>query len=165
MSEIEKWMPVPGTKGYEVSDLGRIMSFHGAEPQELVGYLQNGYRRIRVLINGARKSVAIHRLVALAFYGPCPEGLEVRHLDGNRLNNQLSNLSYGTHTENMQDAIEHGTHSQASKSSCVNGHEFTPENTFAHKGARHCRECRRQRNREWRQRRAFAAANVSERAA
>jgi hypothetical protein len=45
----------------------------------------------------------------LAFQGPCPNGLEVRHLDGNRTNPKLNNLKYGTRIENMQDAILHGT--------------------------------------------------------
>jgi DNA invertase Pin-like site-specific DNA recombinase len=34
-----------------------------------------------------------------------------RHLDGNKLNNNLSNLKYGTQLENNQDAVKHGTHS------------------------------------------------------
>jgi hypothetical protein len=34
------------------------------------------------------------------------------------------------------------------KEVCVNGHEFTPENTFHRRGARECRECMRQRARD-----------------
>jgi hypothetical protein len=45
-----------------------------------------------------------------AFIGPPPTTKhEVRHLDGNPGNNALSNLCWGTHTENMQDKSLHGT--------------------------------------------------------
>lgn len=51
----------------------------------------------------------IHVLVMLVFAGPRPEGLEVRHLDGVKTNNRLENLAYGTKSENMEDAIRHGS--------------------------------------------------------
>ena len=38
-----------------------------------------------------------------------PAGMEVRHLDGNRANPALSNLTYGTPRENAHDRIAHGT--------------------------------------------------------
>ena len=57
---------------------------------------------------GARKQCFVHDLVLLAFVGPKPEGLLVRHLDDNNRRNQLSNLAYGTHTENMADKAKHG---------------------------------------------------------
>src|SRR4051794_38431819 len=51
----------------------------------------------------------IHRLVLEAFVGPCPDGLECRHLDGDPGNNLLSNLKWGTRLENFQDSVKHGT--------------------------------------------------------
>jgi hypothetical protein len=45
----------------------------------------------------------------LTFEGPCPEGLEVCHGDGNKGNNVLSNLRYGTRLENAMDRALHGT--------------------------------------------------------
>ena len=45
----------------------------------------------------------IHRLVLESFVGPCPDGMETRHLDGNRENNHFQNLCWGTHSENMKD--------------------------------------------------------------
>ncbi len=49
-----------------------------------------------------------HRLVLFAFVGPCPEGMECRHLDGDRSNANLTNLCWGTHEENASDTIRHG---------------------------------------------------------
>lgn len=34
--------------------------------------------------------------------------MEIRHLDGNTLNNQWDNLEYGTHKQNMEDKVKHG---------------------------------------------------------
>ena len=51
----------------------------------------------------------VHKLVAAVFHGPCPDGFQVRHKDGNPSNNSASNLEYGTALENAGDAIRHGT--------------------------------------------------------
>jgi hypothetical protein len=51
----------------------------------------------------------IHRLVLLAFAGPCPPGMECRHLDGNPANNRLRNVCWGTHRANIGDRGRHGT--------------------------------------------------------
>lgn len=50
----------------------------------------------------------IHRLVLLAFVGECPPNQEVRHLNGIKTDNNLSNLAYGTKRENYLDSVEHG---------------------------------------------------------
>ena len=55
----------------------------------------------------------VHKLVLLAFVGECPPGMEVRHLDGNPTNNCLSNLVYGTRSQNSYDTINHGSHNRA----------------------------------------------------
>jgi hypothetical protein len=60
-----------------------------------------------VVVDG--ESRYVHDLVAAAFIGRKPMGLEVRHRDGNPANNAVSNLLYGTRAENMADAIAHGT--------------------------------------------------------
>jgi len=45
----------------------------------------------------------------LAFFGPPPKGIQVRHLNGNPKDNRLENLAYGTRSDNAKDAIRHGT--------------------------------------------------------
>ncbi len=58
--------------------------------------------------NSLNKSV--HVLVAEAFIGPCPENAElVRHLDSNKLNNDLSNVKWGSRADNYWDARKLGT--------------------------------------------------------
>ena len=55
------------------------------------------------------KSVMVHKLIALTFIGPRPEGLESRHLNGNHKDNCAANLCYGTKKENADDRVRHGT--------------------------------------------------------
>lgn len=99
------------------------------------------YLMVKLTKDGKRGSFRVHRLVALAFYGERPEGLEVRHLDGNSFNNAITNLKYGTHKENMEDRV-------ALITNCKQGHEYTEENTYRAPGnptARHCIKCMRAR--------------------
>lgn len=49
------------------------------------------------------KTFLVHKLVLEAFVGPCPEGMQCRHLDGNGRNNNLSNICWGTPQENSDD--------------------------------------------------------------
>ena len=53
------------------------------------------------LWNGRKNTTPIHSIVARAFLGERPEGMEVDHVDGNRANNAASNLEYVTHRENI----------------------------------------------------------------
>lgn len=59
--------------------------------------------------NPLGRSYKVHRFVLECYVGPCPEGMMCRHLDGDRTNNRLSNLAWGTAAENKADAIAHGT--------------------------------------------------------
>ncbi len=52
----------------------------------------------------------VHRLVLELFVGPCPVGMEARHLNGDPTDNRVENLCWGTHTENIADQKVHGTH-------------------------------------------------------
>ena len=152
----ETWLPVPGFEGsYEVSDLGRVRSLDrvivtkAGQQRRLPGRMLRptvsdpGYPFVQFGKHDAPRR--IHNIVTLAFLGPCPEGMEVRHLNGDKLDNTLSNLRYGTHSENVKDTSRHGRHFWANKPHCPQGHEYTPENIYRRPGTvnRYCRECRR----------------------
>lgn len=68
-----------------------------------------GYCEAVLFCVGKEYKKAVHRLVLETYVGPCPPGMECRHLDGNSLNNRLNNLKWGTHQENVQDAIKQKT--------------------------------------------------------
>lgn len=118
----ETWRPVVGHAEYEVSDLGRVRSLDRSWQQrsrggtfythmkrgQLLrpGIASNGYPTVAL---GRGNTRTVHSLVADAFLGCAPEGCEVRHKDGNRKNPCLDNLEYGTRTDNINDAVKHGT--------------------------------------------------------
>lgn len=130
----EEWRPIPGFPGYEVSDQGRVRSTRrylgSTAPHLLVpqadrkGYLRVGPRR-----GGRKPTKGVHIFVLLAFVGPRPEGMQVRHIDGDPANNLLTNLAYGTPSENQLDQVRHGRHLMARRTHCKWNHEYTPENT------------------------------------
>ncbi len=107
----EEWRDVPGWEGlYAVSDHGRVYSYRYDRllSGKASGYKKQ-YRSLRLTEHPHRQWFAgIHQMVALAFIGERPSSFDTRHLDGNPLNNRLSNLAYGTKAENAQDAIRHG---------------------------------------------------------
>lgn len=71
----------------------------------------NGY--LTMAADGRR--YLVHRLVAAAFIGPCPDGFEVSHNDGDQLNCRAGNLEYLTHAQNEALKLKHGTHSRGSR--------------------------------------------------
>jgi hypothetical protein len=74
-------------------------------------------RLVKILcINGTRKTVKIHKLVASLFIGPCPAGMECCHNDGVCTNNNVCNLRYDTHKGNKHDQLKHGTHLRGERS-------------------------------------------------
>ena len=69
----------------------------------------DGYPRVYLSHDGKGHTVNVHRLVLLTFVGPCPDGMQCRHLDGKQTNNHVSNLAWGTKIQNERDKLTHGT--------------------------------------------------------
>lgn len=115
---MEKWKPIPEYEGrYEVSDAGRVRSISGgrwgvSSPCILKNSIGNhGYPVVNIRKGTETKPIPrlVHRLVALAFLGECPEGQQVRHRNGDRSLPSLSNIEYGTQSDNEEDKKRHGT--------------------------------------------------------
>ena len=107
----ETWKPIPGYEDYEVSNQGRVRSLKTDRPHILAPFNGNGYPFVSPCRDGRYLSIAIHRLVLLAFCGEPELGQEVCHNNGQKDDNRLDNLRYDTHQENMNDAVRHGNHS------------------------------------------------------
>lgn len=102
---------------YEIKENGDVYSSKYKERRKLKpGLDTHGYRHVAICNDGNPKSMSIHQLVALQYLPPRPSPKhEIRHLDGNILNNHYSNLEWGTHAENMADMIRHGTISRGER--------------------------------------------------
>lgn len=113
MSEPEEWRPAPGFPLYETSNLGRVRRIRYVP---VVGEKDpHGYYRANLVRGESRKHKHIHQMVAEAYLGPCPLGMEVAHLDGNPRNNCVANLTYTTHRENIGHKVVHGTAQRGEK--------------------------------------------------
>lgn len=105
----EIWRTVTdGFTNYEASNKGRVRNKNTrrvlAQRVGPLGYLQVGVKTDC----GKVRDAFLHVLVVRAFEGPKPfEGAETRHLDGNKLNNDPSNLKWGTKQENLADQVRH----------------------------------------------------------
>ena len=99
----ETWKDIPGYEGlYQASNLGRIRSFKYNNVRVLKpGKTREGYYRVILYLNSVKKNASVHRLVWTAFNGPIPEGLQINHLNENKSDNRLENLSLCTAKENI----------------------------------------------------------------
>lgn len=85
---------------------------------------RTGHLVVSLRYRKSRLKMLVHRLVLLAFIGPCPEGMECRHFpDRDPSNNNLGNLQWGTRKQNHQDRIVHGTNNAGE----ANGSAVTTE--------------------------------------
>jgi hypothetical protein len=89
-------------------------------------------------INGG--PICAHRYTYLALRGPIPEGFHLDHLCRNRWCVNPFHLEAVTRKENILRGVGFAA-INARKTHCVRGHAFTSENTYLHRGERHCRKC------------------------
>ncbi|WP_295902914.1 NUMOD4 domain-containing protein [uncultured Alistipes sp.] len=108
---MEIWQDIPEYEGlYQVSNTGKIRSldrisrhncrsFRSIKGRILKPFpVQGGYLAVYLCRDGIKRSFKVHRLVAFAF---CPNPQkEVNHKDGNRQNNNVSNLEWCSRSEN-----------------------------------------------------------------
>ncbi len=97
---------------------------------------------------GGRK-VRAHRFSYEYFKGPIPEGLEPDHLCRNHACVNPRHLETVSRSVNLRRGIGPALAAlrQTAKTHCPHGHEYTESNTYGWNGWRHCRACRRNRDR------------------
>lgn len=113
MNEI--WKDIPNYEGiYQVSNLGNVRSitYQGTPKIRVlkIKYHHSGYSMVTLCKNKIHKNIYIHVLVAKCFISnplkkPC-----VNHIDGNKSNNNVSNLEWVTHSENTIHSINKLNH-------------------------------------------------------
>ncbi len=138
----EEWRSIPEYEDhYWVSNRGRVKSLKGVKPRILKFGYQHKYAVVSLSKDSRVWTVRVHRLVADAFLGRCPDGMEILHSDGDSCNNIVENLRYGTRSENNNDAVIHGTHSNTAKTHCPQGHPYDEDNTKQYRIWRRCKTC------------------------
>lgn len=112
----EIWKPIQGFENYyQVSNLGNVRSlprrrkvknnYRYTEGIMLKPMQKPDYYAVGLSLKGSIKYARIHRLVAQAFIGNPDNKLYVNHIDGNKLNNNASNLEWCTPKENTDHYI------------------------------------------------------------
>lgn len=140
MQDEEIWKPVVGHEAdYEVSNMGRVRSADRVKtyehrnqynPQQVLTVTRRHKGRVlKPWVSGMYFTVAInarehvyrpvHYLVLEAFVGQRPEGMEARHLNDQKLDNRLENLSWGTRIQNAADALRNRTRATGERIACA----------------------------------------------
>lgn len=120
MTEAVEYRNIEGFPGYRIGSNGSVWSLwkFNARPSRM-GVVWNrlkpqvsnrhGHHRVNLCKDGRRNRMLVHRLVLEAFVGKCPEGMECCHNDGNPANNNVNNLRWDTHRQNLLDRVLHQT--------------------------------------------------------
>ena len=116
---MEIWKDIIGYEGlYQISNCGNVKSLLFGpknrnttkhKPQLLKQSLSStGYSHVQLYKDGISKTINVHRMVAIAFL-PNPDGKpEINHIDANRSNNNVNNLEWVTHIDNLKHAVKLG---------------------------------------------------------
>ena len=98
----QEYACIEGFSNYRVYRDGKIINVNNGNPMRVHDDGKNGYLKVKLTDDtGKRIHFWLSRLVYTAFYGNIPKGFEVDHIDGDRLNNCLDNLSMVTHKQNQ----------------------------------------------------------------
>ena len=99
----EEWRKIKGFDNYEVSNKGNVRNIKTNRLIK-IAYKTSGYAIVSLRANGITKTSAVNRLVMNAF-NPIEDNQNVRydvvHMDNDKRNNELSNLKWMTHTDNI----------------------------------------------------------------
>lgn len=129
--EKEIWRDIEGYNGlYQVSNMGRVKSLNydrTGKEKILKQYKdKDGYLYINLCKNSKKKTLKVHRLVALAFIDN-PDGKEeIDHINTIRDDNRLENLSWATRKENNNNPITRSKHAEHTRKVL----QFTKEGVF-----------------------------------
>ncbi len=101
----EEWKDIPEYDLYQASNQGRIRN---RKSKRIISSVPkgNGYVHVTIRNNGKYTCPSVHKLVALAFLPNDEKKPTVNHKDKNRSNNNVENLEWATHSEQVTHARE-----------------------------------------------------------
>ena len=95
ISEIfEEWKLIPGYEYHEISDQGRVMNTNTGKIRKLT--VKEGKNRLTITETGCKGAVTIDNVVLGVFSRPKNVNEHAQHINGNRLDNRLTNLRWVT---------------------------------------------------------------------
>ena len=99
---VETYTKIEGFENYSVSDFGNVRN---DKTSRILKGADNGreYLHVCLVENKVRHNKVIHKLTADAFLNNPKNRKCVDHIDNNKLNNNLINLRFATHTQNGQN--------------------------------------------------------------
>ena len=119
---MEIWKDLNGYEdNYSISNLGNIMSKERQVPTKNPEILRTikaqkrkkfinkrGYEIVTLSKNNKIKTFTVHQLMALSFFKDFDKGTQINHIDGNKINNELSNLEVSNSSHNQFHAVREG---------------------------------------------------------
>lgn len=147
----EEWRDIPDYEGYyqasssgRIRSVDRIVSLRHKHSRIVKGRIVAQsrhntpipYRHVTLHKRGNQQTLLVHRVIAITWLGPVPDGCEVLHGPNGYSDNSVSNLSYGTRSDNEKDKERDGTghHVRVKRS---DGIEFDSINEAADKTGCH----------------------------
>lgn len=110
----EIWKPVVGYEAtYEVSDAGNVRNINRGKNLKIWKH-RTGYMLCKLYLNGDGKTLAVHRLMAIAFIPNPLDKPQVNHKDTVKHNNFIDNLEWVNNSENQLHASAKGINKRAS---------------------------------------------------
>ncbi len=104
------WRPHPYFKGVDASSAGVVRQVVGiSEHYPKPRVHKTGYLVVNLLSPINLQSVKVHRIVAECWHGRRPDGCDTAHKDGNKLNNDATNLMFCTRKANSLHKLFHGS--------------------------------------------------------
>lgn len=115
----EEWRDIKGYEGkYQVSNFGFVKSLqrwdnfnNRVQKRERIlkqNKNRKGYMKVKLYNEEGKKTLSVHRLVAIAFIENPENKEQINHIDGNKANNRLDNLEWCTNKENQIHARKCG---------------------------------------------------------
>ncbi len=111
--EGEIWKKIVNCDGYMISNYGRVKSYSRKSKSNtllkekiLIGNISKGYIKYKLYIDGKKRNLSQHRLIAIHFI-PNPENKPfINHINGVRNDNRIENLEWCTHSENIKHSFD-----------------------------------------------------------